>query len=186
MKQFSYFKTLIRRLACALPLAALLPLSSVQAAPLAGQDDAQAVPQCLQLTAQTGTCCTPPPPAKCVRTQGYWSNKPNVIWPKPYTRGATFFHSSYTWQGILDAPAAGGNGYVILAHQYIAAVLNRASGASAPAGVQSVIDQATAWFKGTALPEHCGGSLCQTQKDWAAVLDNYNNGQVSGGPPQCP
>lgn len=183
MKLFSSVKGLCLQLAFALPLAAVLPAQSAQASRLSQAEQQGAL--CTAAVADPACSYCPPPPTKCVRTQGYWSNKPNVVWPKPYSRGAKFFASSYTWQGILDAPPAGGNGYVILAHRYIAAVLNRASGASAPPSVQAVIDKATAYFKSGALPEHCGGSLCQTQKDWAAILDAYNNGQVAGGPPKC-
>ena len=40
----------------------------------------------------------------------------------------------------------GGNGYFILAKQYIAAVLNQARGACVPEGLQDKIDEATEWL----------------------------------------
>lgn len=124
------------------------------------------------------------PPKGCVRTQGYWGNKPGVAWPAPYNRKALFFSSGRTWQQILDTPPRG-SAYIILAHQYIAAVLNRAAGASAPAGVQSVIDAAGAWLRSGTLPSTCGPGDCAQQKTWAGILDTYNNGQYPGAPKHC-
>ena len=97
-----------------------------------------------------------------------------------------FFSSGLTWQQILETPPAGGNAYLILAHQYIAARLNRASGASAPAGVQTVLHHATTFFSGGTTLDSCGGSACGTQKTWAGILDTYNNGQYPGAPAHCP
>lgn len=126
------------------------------------------------------------PPAGCVRTQGYWKSKPGVAWPAPYSRNAMFFSSGLTWQQILDTPPKGGNAYLILAHQYIAGLLNRAGGASAPSGVQTVIGRAGAYFAGGSNLDSCGGSLCDTQISWAGILDTYNNGQYPGAPQHCP
>lgn len=133
-----------------------------------------------------GAVCGCPKPTGCVRTQGYWRSKPGVAWPAPYTRDAMFFSSGLTWQQILETAPRGGNAYVILAHQYIASVLNRASGASAPSGVQTVINNASAFFSGGTNLDSCGGSACDTQKTWAGVLDTYNNGQYPGAPQHCP
>lgn len=124
-------------------------------------------------------------PKGCVRTQGYWGNKPDVVWPAPYSRNATFFSSGLTWQQIMDTPPAGGNAYIILAHQYIAAVLNRAAGASAPSSLQTIINNATAWFAGGTTLATCSASECATQKNWASILDTYNNGQYPGAPKSC-
>lgn len=119
-----------------------------------------------------------------MRTQGYWGNKPNVLWPAPYDRKAWFFSSGLTWQQVLDSPVRG-NAYLILAHQYIAAVLNRAAGASAPSGVQGVISAATDWFRGGATLSSCGPGECALQKTWAGTLDVYNNGEYPGAPQHC-
>ena len=123
------------------------------------------------------------PPKGCVRTQGYWGNKPGVVWPKGYDRDAAFFGSGLTWQQVLDSPTRG-DAYFILAHQYIAAVLNVASGASAPNSVRSVILAAGAWFA-TATPGTCVRGACQLQRSWASILDEYNNGDYPGGPKHC-
>lgn len=123
------------------------------------------------------------PPKGCVRTQGYWGNKPGVVWPKGYDREADFFASGLSWQEVLDRPTRG-DAYFILAHQYIAAVLNTASGASAPNSVRSVIVAAGAWFA-TAAPGTCVRGACQLQRSWASILDEYNNGDYPGGPKHC-
>lgn len=124
------------------------------------------------------------PPVGCVRTQGYWGNKPGVVWPGRYDRDADFFASGLSWQEVMDSPTRG-DAYLILAHQYIAAVLNRAAGASAPASVQGVISAATAWFASGVELGECRAGACQLQRAWAGVLDSYNNGSYPGAPKHC-
>jgi hypothetical protein len=90
--------------------------------------------------------------------------------------------SGQTYQQVLDTE---GNGYYILAHQFIAAVLNKANGAPVPVGVQDTIDQALAFFNLNG-PAFCSAKgSCGPQKDWAAVLDDYNNGVYPNGPAHC-
>lgn len=125
-------------------------------------------------------------PMGCTRTQGYWGSKPGVIWPAPYTRDAMFYSSGLTWQQILDTPPKQGNAYLILAHQYIAAVLNRAGGASAPSAVQNTINLARTFFTSGTTLQSCSNDACGTQKSWAAILDTYNNGVYPGAPAACP
>jgi len=85
---------------------------------------------------------------------------------------------------VLDTPVNVSQGYYQLAHQYIAAVLN-ATGASVPNGVQETLDLAEDWLV-TNTPSVCQcNGCCGPQKDWAAVLDTYNNGTYPGGPPHC-
>lgn len=122
----------------------------------------------------------------CVLTQGYWSNKPGVVWPAPFSRTAPFFSGGLTWQQILDTPPKGGNAYIILAHQYIAARLNIAAGASAPSSIQAIISQATTFFASGANLDTCSAEECETQKTWAGILDTYNNGLYPGAPKHCP
>jgi hypothetical protein len=135
----------------------------------------------------TGTI---PPPAcapsgGCSYTQGYWGNKPDVVWPEPYSRDAAFFLSGQTWQQVMDTPVNVSQGYYQLAHQYIAAVLNVANGAGAPQGIQDTLALATTWL-GANGPGACtANGSCGTQKDWAATLDLFNNGVYPGGPAHC-
>jgi hypothetical protein len=85
----------------------------------------------------------------------------------------------------MDTPVSASQGYCQLAHQYIAAVLNQASGAKVPDGVQETLNLAEGWLE-TSLPSACTAKgSCGIQKDWAATLDLYNNGLYPGGPPHC-
>ncbi|GAB3431582.1 hypothetical protein NX773_08155 [Massilia solisilvae] len=124
-------------------------------------------------------------PKGCTRTQGYWGNKPGVVWPNGWYREMNFYSSGLTWQQILDTPPRG-NAYIILADQFIAAVLNRNAGASAPQGVQDVMAAARDWFASGTTLQTCSPGTCELQKTWAATLDVYNNGNYPGGPPHCP
>lgn len=125
-------------------------------------------------------------PKGCTRTQGYWGNKPNLDWPGAHERGDIFFSSGLSWQDLFDTSSQGGNGYVILAHQYMAAVLNIAAGASAPASILAVLADARAYFNSGATLDSCANSACETQKTWAGILDTYNNGLYPGAPKACP
>jgi hypothetical protein len=132
----------------------------------------------------------PPPPCKekdmgCTYTQGYWGSKPGVIWPDPYKRTDIFYLSEKTWQEVFDLSVNLSPGYLQLAHQYIAAVLNQANGAYVPDGVQDTLDLAQPWFEAKTLSECTDKSSCGTQKDWAKTLDDYNNGVYPGGPSHC-
>ena len=135
--------------------------------------------------ATADTVCGCEPVKGCVRTQGYWGNKPGVIWPAPYSRDALFFASGLTAQQILDAPVRG-SGYLILAKQYLAAVLNYASGASAPPSIIAAINDASAFFSSGTTPASCGPGECEAQKTLAGILDTYNNGLYPGAPKHCP
>jgi hypothetical protein len=146
-----------------------------------------AAPLLLQSNAElTQSVCGCPHPAGCTRTQGYWKSKPGVIWPGSFSRGAPFFSSGLSWQQVLETPPQGGNAYLILAHQYIAAILNRAGGASAPSSLQSIINKSSTWFAGGTTLLSCSGSDCETQKNWSGLLDTYNNGNYPGAPQHCP
>jgi hypothetical protein len=119
----------------------------------------------------------------CVLTQGYWKTHPES-WPEGFPTDAAFYLSGNTWMGVLNTEPAG-NKYYNLAHQYIAATLNQASGACVPSGVQDVLDLATAWLAANA-PSACPlPSSCGLQNTWAGILDDYNNGLYPGGPAHC-
>lgn len=138
-------------------------------------------PKATWLGGQPPPCYVPP---TCTYSQGYWGNKPGVVWPAPYDRNADFFLSGQTWQQVMDTPT-GGNGYYILAYQYIAAVLNQANGAAVPSGVQDTLNLAKAWFE-TSSPASCPkGNTCGIQKTWGGTLEDYNTGNYPGGPEHC-
>jgi hypothetical protein len=135
-------------------------------------------------------CSQPLPQCGCTFTQGYWGNKPDVVWPAPYDRSALFFNSGMTWQQIMDASVSGGNAYLNLAHQYIAAVLNVANGACQPASVVTYINLATGYFSGFAAgSSFCASSAsgCPLQVTWAGILADYNQGTgaYAGNPGHC-
>jgi hypothetical protein len=71
-------------------------------------------------------------PEGCTHTQGYWKTH-SEYGPAPYDNtwaelpdGADteFFGTGHTYYEILNMDSRGGNAYIILAHQYIAAELN--------------------------------------------------------------
>ncbi len=108
-----------------------------------------------------------------------------MVWPDPFSRDALFFLSGQTWQQVMDTPVNVSQGYYQLAHQYIAAVLNKANGAAVPQGVQDTLNLGVTWL-GIYAPSACTGpGSCGTQKDWAATLDLFNNGLYPGGPAHC-
>jgi hypothetical protein len=124
--------------------------------------------------------CNLPLPGGCTYTQGFWDNKPGVVWPASGPqRTDLFFNSGLTYQAIMDASVAGGNAYINLAHQYIAAVLNQANGATVPSSVLTYINLSAGFFSGyTAGSSFCSSSAsgCPVQLTWAAILADYNQG----------
>ena len=101
---------------------------------------------------------------------------------KRSSAGYTFFNSGLTYLQILQTSVAGGNAYINLAHQYIAAVLNVANGACEPDSVQQLIAESAAFFSGFASGSYfCASSAsgCPLQVTWAALLADYN--QATGG-----
>ncbi|MBW7466447.1 hypothetical protein ABID22_000679 [Pontibacter aydingkolensis] len=129
----------------------------------------------------------PEVPRGCTRTQGYWKNhapnsksnkngktKVDPAWGSLYDD--SFFSSGKNYMEVLNTPPKG-DAYYILAHQYIAAKLNVAAGASIPANVLTVYNNATLYFEGKSSPSR------STLIQWAEILDAYNNGRM--GVPHC-
>jgi hypothetical protein len=122
---------------------------------------------------------TPTSVSGCTFTQGYYKNKGSRLLPS-----GNFFLSGQTWLAVLETEPRKGNAYYILAHQYIAAVMN-AKSASVTAGVTAAINGATTYF-GKATPNDwsANGSYTKDQlTGWAGLLDSYNSGNV--GPGHC-
>lgn len=132
-------------------------------------------------------CVMPKAETGCTRTQGYWKNhgdpqntkKYDSTWD-PYVN-QMFYTSGMTYMQVLQEPVKG-RAYLILAHQYIAAMLNMRAGASMPSDVKAVYDQATAFFLSNSL-SYSNKAMKDTISGWATVLDNYNNGKA--GPGHC-
>ena len=123
----------------------------------------------------------PPPDQGCTVTLGWYKNHSNQ-WPSGFDPNATFQLSGKTWLGVLKTQP-NGNGYYILAHQYITAVLNGGAGASAPANVQAAINGAAAYFAANGPTPAPSGALRTQLVNWSNLLDDYNNGLV--GPGHC-
>ncbi|MEJ8756256.1 hypothetical protein WG947_04565 [Pontibacter sp. H259] len=118
----------------------------------------------------------------CTRTQGYWKNHADPS-KKKYDKtwdaylNKAFYKSGMTYLQVLKTAPKNGNAYIILAHQFIAAELNVAAGASIPTDVKNAWLAAEAYFKGETTPARA--ELIA----WAELLDKYNNGVV--GPGHC-
>lgn len=122
----------------------------------------------------------------CTLTQGYWKQlhhlwPGNTQWERENLRHWPFFDSGRSWQETFDASAAGGDAYLILAHQFMAATLNMANGADAPAEVRETRAAAARYFAST--PAVRATYDRATLLAWADLLDRFNNGQL--GVPHC-
>ena len=138
------------------------------------------------------TTTAPAPSVGCTRTQGYWkthaskgSKKYDSTWDAYLDK--TFYHAGMTYLQVLNQSPKG-NAYFILAHQFIAAELNKAAGAAlsaeADATVWSAYTQAMTFFK-TYRPEEVKKSkqLHEQATALASVLADYNEGKL--GPGHC-
>ena len=120
----------------------------------------------------------------CTFTQGYWKNHNELKtsanqkrdWPLPFDESQLM-----CGQKLLDIlnTSPRGEAWYILAHQYIAASLNAASGAST-----SELGTALADARAM-LTANCGGITTNRQAaiDLSYKLDSYNNGLI--GPGHC-
>jgi uncharacterized membrane protein YgcG len=113
----------------------------------------------------------------CVRTQGYWKNH-SALSEQPHNQIAWPISESTaicdsTWFDVLWTPPHG-DAWIILAHQYIAASLNVAAGASAAADVQAALDEAGDMFDGCAIADGDRAHALEL----ADMLDAYNNGTM--------
>lgn len=146
------------------------------------------------LVLKTGACPPKPKNPGCTLTQGYWKNHE---WPAhPLFPGSTlenweekngwsefewhFFDTKTEWKAILSVPPRG-DVYYVLAHQYIAAILNQQKGAYVPEAVRAVLVNAYTYFSST--PRQRASVPRGTIIGWANVLDQYNNGKL--GVPHC-
>jgi hypothetical protein len=119
----------------------------------------------------------------CVRTQGYWKNhsshasnpSQNIPWPISEETPIC----STTWFDAINTTPRG-DPWFILAHQWIAAKLNQASGADTSV-LGGDLDEA-----GNLLADNCNGLSGDDATraiELAGILDDYNNGL--SGPPHC-
>jgi hypothetical protein len=130
----------------------------------------------------------------CTLTQGYWKthNKEfkggapadptwNLITPS--AENSPFFTTTSTWFQIFWMPPSGGNAYLQLAHQYMAAKLNILKGASAPSIVTNAISWAESFFPGKTPSTPLSPALKSQARYYASILASYNEGLI--GPGHC-
>jgi hypothetical protein len=127
----------------------------------------------------------------CTLTQGYWKTHSKYgparyddTWNNlaGFNEDTAFFLSGKTYYQVLWTQPAG-NAYYNLAHQYIAAKLNVANGASTTAAVDAALTGATNFFTTTSPTTRLTAAQRNQLLQWATTLDKYNNGVT--GPGHC-
>jgi hypothetical protein len=136
----------------------------------------------------------------CTLTPGYWKTH-SKYGPAPYDNtwamvdpngeDSVFFDTGQSWYEVLWTEPQGGNAYYILAHAYIAAVLNELNGATVPAEVAAAMSEAESLLdEYDGNPQTMDGlkgkdakEIRQDFVDTAMTLDDYNNGVT--GPGHC-
>lgn len=123
----------------------------------------------------------------CTLTQGYWKTH-SSYGPAPYDdtwahigEDTNFFTSGNTWYKILWIPPAG-NPYYILAHQYIAAYLNRLKKTDASA-VTSALADAEILLNTYSPSDLLSKDIKDAFRATAFTLDLFNSGTT--GPGHC-
>ena len=141
-------------------------------------------------------CCGSVPPCGttggCTRTLGYWKTH-SKYGPAPYDNvwnsrddgDAQLFDTGLSFYQVLTTSPDKGNAFFILAHQYIAAEMNKIGGASMPSEVLDAWTQAgnllDTYDSGLDIPK--SSSDRETAIQLADLLDSYNNGEI--GPGHC-
>ncbi len=128
----------------------------------------------------------------CTYTQGYWKNhgagachsgNNADVWPVASLTIGTVNYTAAELCAIFNQPAQG-NGLTSMAHQLIAAKLNIAQGAIAPAAVAQAIADADALIGGLVAPPVGSGYLAPSSTSGLTnTLDQFNNGVT--GPGHC-
>ena len=119
-----------------------------------------------------------PPPGHCAYTQGWYKNHTGS-WPSGSLTPTTVWDGGKTIIDLFNTPPKGSQ-YIILAHQYITALLNVQGGSNVPPAVQTALDTAAAYFAGGGAG---AGDPNVDITGVSTILDNYNNGLL--GVPHC-
>ena len=125
----------------------------------------------------------------CSLTIGYWKTH-SIYGPAPYDdtwalvgEDTQFFNNvGVSWYQIAWMPPAGGNAYIILAQQYIAAYLNGLNGADQSA-ILDELAEAEYWLSYYNWNSYIPKADRAIIKVLADILDQYNNGYI--GPGHC-
>jgi hypothetical protein len=109
----------------------------------------------------------------CTSGQGFWKNHYPDSWPVTSLTLGTVSYSASQLEDIFNTPVGGpANGLISLAHQLIAAKLNVARGAPAPAEIAG----ADALIGGLVVPPVGSGYLAPSAvSSLVAALDAFNN-----------
>lgn len=121
-----------------------------------------------------------PPAGHCSYTQGWYKNHTGS-WPSGSLTPNTVWDGGLTIINLFNTPPKGSQ-YIILAHQYITALLNIQGGSNVPPAVQTALDTAAAYFAGGGAG---AGDPNVNITGVSAILDDYNNGLAAGGPAHC-
>ena len=152
-----------------------------------------------QDTQTTGTASwtvtvTVPCGPNCTLSQGYWKNhseygpaKYDATWALlPGGADQPFFQSGFSWYSIMHYPPQGGDAFVILARQYVAAWLSGLRGANVSA-VADDIQRAAELLDGYDGDPNARTMVTgDVRKEFLQIaerLDKFNNGQ--SGPGTC-
>jgi len=153
-------------------------------------------------TTTTGTTATsswtvnvrvPACPVGCTLTQGYWKTHTKYgpakhrddTWDQilPSGEDTSFYLSGQSYYQVLWTPPAGGNPYYQLAHQYIAALLNKLNGAATTPEVEDALAWAEDFFAENAPKASLSRPLANQARYYAGILGQYNEGYI--GPGHC-
>jgi hypothetical protein len=119
------------------------------------------------------------PPGHCAYTQGWYKNHTDS-WPSGSLTPNTVWDGGKTIIDLFNTPPKGSQ-YIILAHQYITALLNIQGGSNVPPAVQTALNTAAAYFAGGGPG---AGDPNVDITGVSTILDNYNNGLL--GVAHCP
>ena len=128
----------------------------------------------------------------CTLTQGYWKTH-SQEGPAPYDdawqnlgpdeEDTAFFETGKSWYEVFWTPPQRGNAYLILAHQYEAAILNQLNGASVTPAVEAAMDSAKDVLTNNDIDPAPKGGTRKTMLSLASILAAYNEGYI--GPGHC-
>lgn len=123
----------------------------------------------------------------CASTIGYWkTHTDDPTWFAGATidgvsvggPDAPFFSTGYSWLEIFNLKTKG-SAYLQVARQYMATLLNLASGAYEPDDVSAALSAITAWLQSNEPYDYTGGD----PTNWADMLNDFNTG--ADGVPHC-
>lgn len=136
----------------------------------------------------------------CTLTQGYWKTH-SAEGPAPYDQEGWAALGDFdgdateeeheegwgagkpNWYDAFWTPPQGGNLWYKLVHQFQAAYLNVANGASAPDDVADALTEAEAWLLTYSPADKIKGKDAKSINDLHSLLASYNEGDV--GPGHC-